>query len=284
MRVFFSVLGIVGVFLFLFFFTPLFMPPSQMIEGPVQGKDNPEGGFGGAEPWRSEPIDDMSLPPELKTQVKQRIQEEAEKGYYTVTEKEDGDFQTFEQYQNEIHSSRPRLLQSIEEMQERYDLMIKPASLEKTPFEKFRFIGASPEVLNMNGQVSFINRVFTTPEGGVVELKEFDYRVAGTGGGVTVKELINAEVNDYPAIFSVAKNGSGKAMSMMTWATENKSYTVTMEGNVRENGSVEQFFALARSIKDEPNPRWQSGASTQMNSSPIPGVAFPSPQNRYPLR
>lgn len=121
---------------------------------------------------------------------------------------------------------------------------VKLADLEKTPFHSLRFLGAVRE-----GPPRSLSRVFLFPNGAVVLLREWDYLAEG-GGIMIPKERINEQVNGTPAVLGIAQAPGGKAISELSWVTENKSYSLIVAGNVRRNGQYKKVMELANSIKD----------------------------------
>lgn len=62
-------------------------------------------------------------------------------------------------------------------------------------------------------------------------LHEWDY--IGDGGAIVfIDELMNTQVLDMPARFSVKQSPSGQMLSELIWATNKKYLTITVIGDV----------------------------------------------------
>lgn len=64
-----------------------------------------------------------------------------------------------------------------------------------------------------------------------------------------IKEAINEDVNGYPAILRVRKGLSKKAVSELTWATDQKIYTLSTNSAL-QGKNLASFIDLARKLSD----------------------------------
>ncbi len=195
--------------------------------------------------FKIDSLDNLSIPAEIKTKVKQEKGEMDSKGYIDVSAEDFAGFEAEYAHAKDIGKVKP-LLRPLDQISQ--NLRIKPAKLDEASIFKLKFEGAlaggSPE-----NQV-MLARFFTTVGGAVVRLEEFDF--AASGGGTTMaKELVNASVNGHPAVLTIKQNpGSGNALTMLSWATDQKLNTLVMTENVKKKGLMEKFLALANSIQD----------------------------------
>lgn len=96
--------------------------------------------------------------------------------------------------------------------------------------------------------VSLIGRVGS--EGGDLKRLESTIEQVAAGGGLMmIKEAINEDVNGYPAILRVRKGLSKKAVSELTWATDQKIYTLSTNSAL-QGKNLASFIDLARKLSD----------------------------------
>lgn len=128
-------------------------------------------------------------------------------------------------------------------------LRINPANLQMTPFAQMTAMGAIPAGTYTPEGWTAVQRVFAAPELGLIGLEEIDYVAAG-GGLLMIKEAVNEDINGFPGIRRVKKSNSNKSITELTWATNRKIYTLSMNRYLANNTSSNEFMALANSIKD----------------------------------
>jgi hypothetical protein len=180
-------------------------------------------------------MEKFNLPLELRERARKDAKDEAEKGYMDGTEEEVQELK------------RSKML--VRPMDQVFSLLrFEPVSLKGTPFELFRLEGGYPDNGDMNGNWSTAIRIFTMPNGFLVELTERNFYMSGGGGGYIAREALNENVNGSPATLFVQQSKSGNALSGISWNTSTTSYLLRMEGNVRKNGQYNSFLDIARSI------------------------------------
>ena len=66
------------------------------------------------------------------------------------------------------------------------------------------------------------------------------------------KELINEDINGNAAIYTVQVSSTDKALTKITWVTESKEYSLSMNKNASKDEKLkENFINLARSLPSE---------------------------------
>ncbi|WP_221898084.1 hypothetical protein [Bathymodiolus japonicus methanotrophic gill symbiont] len=127
-------------------------------------------------------------------------------------------------------------------------LVKEPANLEGTPFDDGELIGAHTGGSNHDGKWTDIDRFYKFDDLGVVKLSEVDYITSG-GRIQMTEELINEEVHGVPAEYRVNVSNSGAAVSLVSWVTDSKDYTLYVEKNgAKDEGVRQRLLELARSI------------------------------------
>lgn len=181
----------------------------------------------------------FQLPLDIYEKAKKDIKDEATKGYVEISEEE--------ALKLKRSKSLARPMNQIIGL-----LTFDPTSLNNTSFESLRLEGGYPDngVMDGRGEITYseVIRVFTMPNGAIVQLSERDFYSSGGEGGVIAREVVNENVNGFPAALTVQQSQSGNAITTIGWDTTGTAYTLMMEGNVRENGQYGLFRDLARSI------------------------------------
>lgn len=103
----------------------------------------------------------------------------------------------------------------------------KTSDVAATDLARFTFEGAYPQGPTQAGPWTSLARVFKRDDNVLVILHEWDYIKDG-GRVMMVKELMNEQVGRSPARFAVKRSPSGAFVSELTWATQNRFYTLTV--------------------------------------------------------
>ncbi|WP_323493245.1 hypothetical protein [Undibacterium sp. CCC3.4] len=106
-------------------------------------------------------------------------------------------------------------------------IKLRLATLDGSELSRFRYHGLLPDGPTRDGPWTSVIRVFSRADGLLIMLDEWDY-VASGGGVVTVKEMMNAKVGPWPARFIVKKTADGRAISELTWASDEKYLTLSV--------------------------------------------------------
>lgn len=177
------------------------------------------------------------LPPGLKEIAKNKHAEFLSKGHMDAPDSE------VTNIKNLLKLASP--LSSVEG-----NLKVKLSTLNTAAFNNLKFEGIFPEGPTRKGPWTSVSRIYTTPNGAIIQLHEWDY--VADGGGITIqKEMVNESINGrYPAVLSIEKSAQGNALTTLAWATERKIYRLSMTGHVKGNGMYTQFMNLANSIRD----------------------------------
>lgn len=148
-------------------------------------------------------------------------------------------------------------------------LAFTPVSLESTPFKDLNALGGRPDFFGDEGAAA-LHRTFRTPQGFIVDLREWDLSVSG--GQVWGRaELQTKRVNGAPAQLTVLQAPSGRAVSTLAWTEGRRRYELVVNANVNTVSVVPTLLDLASSIPKSVPARSDGGPP-----------AFPSPL--LPLR
>ncbi len=137
------------------------------------------------------------------------------------------------------------------------------ADLSGTPFERLRLNGIVPD--GPSPPWARATRVYTDAGGAAFFLEEWDY-VASGGGALILKETINAQVGDAPAVMTIHQSPSGQSVTNLGWYSDRKSYILTVTGKWQNGAKRENLLSLARSIR-ESEPSSPAPAQTQAADS-----------------
>jgi hypothetical protein len=168
-------------------------------------------------------------------------QEAARKSYRDLSEK--GYIEASESAMEGLQEAK-KLIRPLDQAADHFTF--EPAAVKNTPFEGLKQEGGV-SYYQVGEQNAGLNRIFTMSDGTTVMLSELDYLTTG-GGSVYPNEDINENVNGVPARLTTYKSPSGKALTSMMWEMGGISYTLEMEGAVKENDKYPLFLDLARSI------------------------------------
>lgn len=184
------------------------------------------------------PLDQHPVPDVLKTQARVELTQMKGKGYVDATEEAVS-------YLDKAKENKDKRLKSMAEVMPK--LKIKPANVESSPLGQADFLGATASGGHTEEGWTGLHRIFVVPKLGLVGLDEIDF-IASQGGIAFIKEAINQEVNGFPAILSVKQSRSNKGLTELTWATGQKIYTLSTNRALKNQKSIDEFLALARSI------------------------------------
>ena len=179
-------------------------------------------------------LNDLQLSPRLQEETRQEIETEANTGYIKASDEE----------MEALKQSKRRVV-SIDSVLG--TLTFEPVPLTGTPFEQLNMEGAYSTGKHV-GKWTSIVRLFTMPDGALVELTEDDIASSGGSKNVVSKEGVDLYLQGFPTSILVQQSPNGAALSRIFWKTTAKSYTLRMEGNVKTNGKKKLFLDLAQSI------------------------------------
>ncbi|MCF6322743.1 MAG: hypothetical protein L3J89_00205 [Gammaproteobacteria bacterium] len=184
------------------------------------------------------PLEQHSVPDVLKTQAKLEFTQIKEKGFIDVTE-------DAVSYLDKANENKERQLKSMADISS--VLTIIPASLDASVLGQATLLGASASGGHTEEGWTGLNRVFVVKKFGLIGLEELDFLVS-EGGVAFIEEAINQDVNGFPAILSVKQSRSEKGLSELTWATDQKIFTLSTNRALKTQKSIKQFIDIARSI------------------------------------
>ena len=184
------------------------------------------------------PEDSQSFTPEMKAEDRKERTDMQTKGYVDAT---DDEVEGLEKYKREKKVGNIRPIQEIEGK-----ITFKLASGGSS--QELKLDGAVAHGAYADGKWTMVTRFFTTKQGTTVTLEEWDYITAG-GGVYISQEAINADINGHPAILVIKQSSSGKAVTTLTWFTDQKGYILTTSDNVKKKGTLQEFLDLAKSVQ-----------------------------------
>lgn len=184
------------------------------------------------------PLDQHPVPEVLKNQARLELTQMKSKGYVDATEDSVS-------YLDRAKEDKDKKLKPMTEVAPK--LKVIPANLGSSPLSQAVLLGATASGGLTEEGWTGLNRIFVVPKVGLVELNEIDY-IDSQGGMAFIKEAINQDVNGYPAILSVKQSRSNKGLTQLTWATDQKIYTLSVNRALKDQKSIDEFLALARSI------------------------------------
>lgn len=186
------------------------------------------------------PLDQHPVPDVLKAQARLEITQMKSQGYV------DADEDTVS-YLDKAKRDEAKRLKPMKEIAPK--LKISPANLGSSLLGQSVLLGAIASGGYTEEGWTGVSRFFTDPKFGLVGLEEVDY-VASQGGLAFIKEAINQDINGSPAILNVKQSQSKKGVTELTWATDHKIYTLSINRALKNQKSIDEFLALARSISD----------------------------------
>lgn len=184
------------------------------------------------------PLDQHPVPDALKNQARLEFTQMKDKGWVDATEDSVS-------YLDRAKEDMNKQLKPMGEIAPK--LKLSPANLSSSALGQAVLLGATANGGYTDEGWTGLSRIFVVPKLGIVGLEEVDY-VASQGGIAFIKEAINQEVNGFPAILSVKQSQSNKGLTELTWATDRKIYTLSVNRALKKQKSIDEFVSLARSI------------------------------------
>ncbi len=127
-------------------------------------------------------------------------------------------------------------------------LEFSPARIDGTLLARAKLVGGTPNGSNNGAGWNTLDRIFDTPEFGLVRLIEDDY-IDGGGTVLFVREDINRDINGTPAQFKVRCKTTARCESELRWATSKMSYTLTSNRALTVTKLIESFINIARGLR-----------------------------------
>ena len=178
----------------------------------------------------------VDLPRELREIALQEAEKIRTKGYLDAKEEDVDLYRNFHNYIRPLDSVLPNLKISL-------------VDLNQSLFDGLRLEGVITGGPTKEGPWTSATRVFSSEEGYVIMLSEWDF--VGDGGGVVLqKEMVNEKVNGRPAILTIHRAPSGQGYTDLVWYTDQKEYILSASGNQKESISRDRLLAMARSVKE----------------------------------
>jgi hypothetical protein len=154
-------------------------------------------------------------------------------------------------------------------------LAFTPVSLGATPFAALEALGGWQDYFGSPDGAAGLHRTFRTPQGYIVDLREWDMSVGG--GQVMVRaDLQTEQVNGNLAQLTVVQAPSGKAVSLLLWVEGRRSYELSTNANVKTTDVSPTIFELATAIPksvparlDESEPPLLVLSTSQPIASPV---------------
>ena len=149
--------------------------------------------------------------------------------------------------QDKLSSSLPKIVRSNAELRSR--LPSSPTDLQATILGAAEMIGMEPSGTLDGMKSSGLTRFYRLDGTGIVEFNEENFRTPGASVEV-IAELQNTRVNGSLAKLEKVSDDQGRSRATLTWAGENKVYTLiaTGDGDVERKAVLLQQIAAA--VKD----------------------------------
>lgn len=184
------------------------------------------------------PLDEHPVPDVLKTQAKLEVSQMKSRGYVDATE-------DAVLYLDKAREDKDKRLKPMSEVAP--TLRVQPANLDASPLSQSVLLGATASGGQTDLGWTGLSRLFVVPKLGLVALDEVDY-IASEGGMIFIKEAINQDINGLPAILNVKQSRNNKGVTELTWATDQKIYTLSTNRALKNEKAIDEFLAIARSI------------------------------------
>lgn len=184
------------------------------------------------------PLDQQPVPDVLKNQARLELTQMKNHGYVDATEDAVSSL-------DKAKEDKDKLLKTMAEVMPK--LKVNPANLGSSVLGQAVLLGASASGGHTEEGWTGLSRIFVVPKLGLIGLYEVDF-IASQGGVAFIKEAINQDINGSPAILSVKQSQSKKGLTELTWATDQKIYTLSVNRALKSQQSIDEFLALARSI------------------------------------
>lgn len=118
-------------------------------------------------------------------------------------------------------------------------------------FKTMSFLGAVAEQPDKNTKKwTSVRRYYSLSNGELLMLSEVDYKAARISTAFP-EELVNENVNGFPAMLVTLKTPTGNALTRLTWGSNKKLYTLERSGHVSGLGIRNELVALAMGIKEQ---------------------------------
>lgn len=188
-----------------------------------------------------EPLEKHQVPDFLKSQARQEIQQMKAQGFVHASEEA-------VDYLDRAKADTGKFLRPWNEIRPR--LKIIPATVRGTPLEAsgVKVLGGIPGGISSAEGWTAITRLLLEPKLGLMMLDETDY-VASGGGLLMIEEAINQEVNGRPAILRIKTSPKGKSITELTWATDQKIYTLSANRSVKGD-TLQAMLDFAKNLHD----------------------------------
>lgn len=191
-------------------------------------------------------IEEQPIPEVYKEQTRKLKQDMDDHGYGDASENE---VTEIERYLSPENKNQLKPLSNVIDK-----ITFKPADLDTIPsFKEGKLLGSIEHGAYVDGKWTGLTRLYEIPDLGTIKVSENNY-VAANGGIQLAKELINMDVNGFPAEYTVQESASGKALTNILWVTPNTEYNLSINQNAAKiEGMRDSLFDLANSIPIEKN-------------------------------
>ena len=110
-------------------------------------------------------------------------------------------------------------------------LEVKPRDLAGSGFAAMRFLGWPFDDARPGAIVLSLERYFARDDGATVVLREWNYGY-GNAAIFVLRERINADVGQHPAVLSIDTAPSGRVRSTLSWQDASTDYRITVLDDV----------------------------------------------------
>jgi len=127
-------------------------------------------------------------------------------------------------------------------------LSITPADVSSSILGQAQIVDVREAGTQFNDRWTGVNRLFIVKKFGLVALDEYDFTLS-EGGVAIAEELCNQRVNGHPAALRVKQSPSKRGVTELTWVTEKKLFTLTVNRPLKSEKKIDEFIQLAESIQ-----------------------------------
>jgi len=184
------------------------------------------------------PLDAQGFPESAKQHMRQEVEQMRQNGFLHADEEE------------MLQLDRRRMKGQDPEATKKVlaTLGIIPASITGTPLETAQLLDIRPNGSWFMDRWTGVSRLFLVNGLDLVALDEDDFILSGGGVGVA-EELCNEMIHGQPAALRVKQSFSKRGMTELTWVTENKVFTLSVNRAFRNRKAIDELIQLAETIQ-----------------------------------
>ena len=186
------------------------------------------------------PLNQLQIPDNAKLEIGSKIAKQSGKQVVEVAPSEIPDI-------DETVGKHIGQLEQVSKIAQERGLHLRPANIDRSPLKDHSFKGAQTAGAKISTGWTGLLRVFKSPKMGHIVLEELDFSASG-GGVMLIAELVNENVNGFPAILLSQQAGKSKTLTTLTWASNTKRYRLRAKGV--DDETREALLNIARTLVD----------------------------------